>query len=148
VAEREVAVVTGASGGIGRATAREFARHGAVGRLARGRAGLDAAAREVRELGGEACPCPTDVDDFEAVRNAAAVIVVKGQQTDQVVDRDRPSNLFEPLDGEHDEGAHGIFDDQAHGRSAQAWLSRHRRASTLGGAAALAVAGALVLRSA
>jgi hypothetical protein len=72
---------------------------------------------------------------------------VKGQQTGETVDPDRPSNLFEPLDDDHDEGAHGIFDDQAHGHSAQAWLSRHRRGSALGAAAAMTLAGALVLRS-
>ncbi|HEY2771401.1 MAG TPA: SDR family oxidoreductase [Solirubrobacteraceae bacterium] len=332
MAERQVVVVTGATGGVGRAVAREFAKHGAaVGLLARGRAGLEATAREVRELGGEACACPTDVAEFEQVQAAAAVIeerlgpidvwvnnamttvfsffddvkpeeyeratrvtylgtvwgtkvalermlprdrgtivlvgsalayrgiplqapycgakhaikgfwesvrtelrnrgsgvhvpmvqlpgmntpqfnhceskmprhpqpvppiyqpevaarsiywasqhrrrelyvgfptvytivgnkvapwlaerylaktAVKGQQTDQTVPGDRPNNLFEPLDAERDEGAHGIFDDQAHGRSPQAWLSRHRRSSSLAAGAAFAVATALVLRTA
>ncbi len=330
MAEREVVVVTGASGGIGRAVAREFAKHGAaVGLIARGRAGLQAAAAEVEELGGTACPCPTDVAEFEAMRNAAAVIeerlgpievwinnamttvfaffddvaadeyeratrvtylgtvwgtkvalermlprdrgtivqvgsalayrgiplqapycgakhaikgfqeslrcelrhrgsavhvtmvqlpglntpqfnhclskmprhpmpvppifepevaaraihwaahhrrrelyvgfptlytiignkvapwlaerylartAIDGQQTDQPVARDRPSNLYEPLDSDHDEGAHGIFDEQAQGRSEQAWLSRHRLGSGLGAAAALAAAGGLLAR--
>ncbi|MFL6729006.1 MAG: SDR family oxidoreductase [Sphingomicrobium sp.] len=68
----EVAVITGASAGIGRATAREFARHGLkMALLARGRAGLRAAAREVEELGGEALVIPTDVADYEAVVRAA-----------------------------------------------------------------------------
>ena len=68
----EVAVITGASAGIGRATAREFAKHGCrVALLARGRAGLEAAAREVEELGGTALVIPTDVADFDAVQRAA-----------------------------------------------------------------------------
>jgi short-subunit dehydrogenase len=330
VAEREVVAVTGASGGAGRAIAREFAKHGAaVGLIARGRAGLDGAAREVEELGGTACPCSTDVADFRAVQNAAAVIeerlgpidiwvnnamttvfaflddvsaeeyeratlvtylgavwgtkvalermlprnrgtivqvgsalayrgiplqapycgakhaikgfqeslrcelrhrrsavhvtmvqlpglntpqfnhclsrmprhpqpvppifqpevaaravywaahhrrrelyvgfstvytivgnklapwlaerylaktAIDGQQTDQPVAADRPANVFDPVDGDHDEGAHGIFDGQAHGRSAQAWLSRHRIGSGLGAAAAIGAAAASVAR--
>ncbi|HKP34233.1 MAG TPA: SDR family oxidoreductase [Sphingomicrobium sp.] len=68
----EVAVITGASAGIGRATARKFARHGcAIALLARGREGLQATAREVKELGGRALVLPTDVADPAAVERAA-----------------------------------------------------------------------------
>jgi len=75
VAEREVVAVTGASGGVGRAIAREFAKHGAaVGLIARGRAGLDAAAQEVTGLGGTAYAHPTDVAEFDQVQAAAAAI--------------------------------------------------------------------------
>jgi NAD(P)-dependent dehydrogenase (short-subunit alcohol dehydrogenase family) len=75
MAEREVVAVTGASGGVGRAVAREFARHGAaVGLIARGQAGLDAAAEEVRELGGTPCVVPTDVAEFDQVQAAATTI--------------------------------------------------------------------------
>ena len=72
MAKREVAVITGASAGVGRATVREFARHGAaVALIARGRDGLKAAAREVRELGGEPLVLPLDVADAGAVDRAA-----------------------------------------------------------------------------
>ena len=75
MAEREVVVVTGASGGVGRAVAREFARHGAsVGLIARGRAGLDAAAHDVSELGGTPFAYQADVADFDAVNAAATAI--------------------------------------------------------------------------
>jgi NAD(P)-dependent dehydrogenase (short-subunit alcohol dehydrogenase family) len=75
VAEREVVAVTGASGGVGRAIAREFAKHGAaVGLIARGGAGLDAAAQEVTELGGTAYAHPTDVAEFDQVQAAATAI--------------------------------------------------------------------------
>jgi NAD(P)-dependent dehydrogenase (short-subunit alcohol dehydrogenase family) len=67
-----VVVVTGASGGIGRASALAFARCGAkVALLARGKAGLDAAAEQVRELVGTALPIPTDVAEHEQVEAAA-----------------------------------------------------------------------------
>lgn len=71
-ADREVVVVTGASGGVGRAVAHAFARRGArVALLARGEEGLRDAAREVCLLGGEALVIPTDVADADAVEAAA-----------------------------------------------------------------------------
>lgn len=69
----EVVVITGASAGVGRATARAFARRGAhIGLLARGRDGLEGARREVEELGGKALVLPTDVADAAQVEAAAA----------------------------------------------------------------------------
>jgi short-subunit dehydrogenase len=68
----KVVVVTGASAGVGRATVRALGRRGArVALLARGRAGLEAAAAEVRAAGGEALVVPTDVADAAQVEAAA-----------------------------------------------------------------------------
>ncbi|MEU0071748.1 SDR family oxidoreductase [Streptomyces sp. NPDC006332] len=65
-------VVTGASGGVGRATAVAFAARGArVALLARGREGLAAAADDVRRAGGEAFVVSVDMADAKAVENAA-----------------------------------------------------------------------------
>lgn len=73
--EQDVIVVTGASAGVGRAVVREFAGPGAcIGLIARGRDGLEAAAREVREAGGQALVLPLDVADAEAVEAAATQV--------------------------------------------------------------------------
>jgi NAD(P)-dependent dehydrogenase (short-subunit alcohol dehydrogenase family) len=69
---RQTVVVTGASAGIGRATATMFAARGArVALLARGRAGLHAAAADVREAGGQALPVVTDMAEWDQVEAAA-----------------------------------------------------------------------------
>jgi NAD(P)-dependent dehydrogenase (short-subunit alcohol dehydrogenase family) len=69
---RKVALVTGASAGVGRATAVELARRGFdVALLARGSAGLEAAASEVASRGARALVVAADVSDYDAV-NAAA----------------------------------------------------------------------------
>jgi short-subunit dehydrogenase len=71
----EVVVITGASAGVGRATAQAFARRKArIGLLARGRERLEATRGEVEAAGGRALVCPTDVADANQVEAAAAAI--------------------------------------------------------------------------
>jgi NAD(P)-dependent dehydrogenase (short-subunit alcohol dehydrogenase family) len=71
--QHKIAVVTGGTGGVGRATVRELAGRGYdVAVLARGAAGLEGAAAEVRKAGRRALPLPVDVADERAVREAAA----------------------------------------------------------------------------
>src|SRR5688572_8963633 len=67
--------VTGASAGVGRAVVRRFARRGArLGLIARGSERLEATAREVEALGGQALVLPLDVADAEAVEAAAGQV--------------------------------------------------------------------------
>jgi len=67
-----VIVVTGATAGVGRATAVAFAREGArVGLVARGGDGLEGARQEVEAAGGEALVLPADVSSAEEVETAA-----------------------------------------------------------------------------
>lgn len=71
----EVIVITGASGGIGRAAARAFARPGArIALLARGERGLTAAKAEVEGAGALALAIPTDVSNESQVEAAAAQV--------------------------------------------------------------------------
>lgn len=73
--EGEVVVITGASGGVGRAAARRFAAEGAkVGLIARGRKGLEGAARDVEAAGGRALVLPIDVSDAGQVEAAAGSV--------------------------------------------------------------------------
>jgi short-subunit dehydrogenase len=68
-----VAIVTGASAGIGAATASELARRGGrVVLAARGANGLEAQARSIANNGGEALAIPTDISDSEQVEHVVA----------------------------------------------------------------------------
>jgi NAD(P)-dependent dehydrogenase (short-subunit alcohol dehydrogenase family) len=68
----ETVVITGASAGIARATARLYGERGAnVGLIARGQAGLAGAARDVEEAGGKALAISADVADYGQVEDAA-----------------------------------------------------------------------------
>src|SRR3954452_4448780 len=70
--EQRIVVVTGASAGLGRATAVAFgARGDAVGLLARGADGLAGAVADIERAGGRALAIPTDVADAAAVEAAA-----------------------------------------------------------------------------
>jgi NAD(P)-dependent dehydrogenase (short-subunit alcohol dehydrogenase family) len=75
MSDSRVAVVTGGSAGVGRAVVRQLAAAGFdVAVLARGRAGLEAAADEVREAGRRALTVVTDVSDAKQVEDAATQI--------------------------------------------------------------------------
>ena len=68
----QTVVITGASGGIGRATARLFGERGArVVLIARGQAGLDGAAADVAKAGGKPLAIAADVADYQQVAAAA-----------------------------------------------------------------------------
>jgi len=71
----ETVVITGASAGVGRAVAQKFAKHGAhIALLARSADGLEAARKEVEEVGGKAIAIIVDVADAEHVEAAAKKI--------------------------------------------------------------------------
>ena len=97
MAARPIAVVTGASGGVGRATARAFAEAGYdVALLARGIAGLEGAAKEVEAVGGRAVVITTDVSSFEEV-DAAATLVENQLGSIDVWVNDAMTTVFAPI---------------------------------------------------
>jgi NADP-dependent 3-hydroxy acid dehydrogenase YdfG len=93
----EVAIVTGASSGIGAATARELGRRGATVVLAARRAdALETQARAIREAGGEAVAMATDVSDPGQV----SLLVDRTEATFGRVDvlvNNAGANWFRPL---------------------------------------------------
>ncbi len=93
----EVVVVTGASAGLGRAIAHEFAKHGArIGMIARGKEGLRDAKHECEALGGQAIVLPLDVADPDAIEQAAAEVERKWGRIDVWVNNAMAS-VFSPV---------------------------------------------------
>jgi len=71
----ETVVITGASAGVGRATAHAFAAQGAqIGLIARGTQALQAAAAEVEKSGGKPLALPLDIANPDAVEAAAQMV--------------------------------------------------------------------------
>lgn len=104
----EVVVITGASAGVGRATARAFGRQGAhIGLLARGRDGLEAARREIEAAGGTALALPTDVSKADAVEAAAAAVEAQFGPIDVWVN-DAMVSVFAPLSATHADEFHRV----------------------------------------
>ena len=72
----QVVVITGASSGIGREAALQFARRGArITAIARGRQALETLAAEIERIGGEVHTVAGDVADWPTVERAAAETV-------------------------------------------------------------------------
>ncbi|MCZ6484788.1 MAG: 3-oxoacyl-[acyl-carrier-protein] reductase [Acidobacteria bacterium] len=82
----QVALVTGASRGIGRKVAEELASHGAYVVLAsRSQAEVEAAAQEIREKGGEALAVQMDVGQIDQVRSAFSSIKENVEKVDILI---------------------------------------------------------------
>lgn len=143
---RPVAAVTGASAGVGRAAALAFARRGwSVAVIARGRARLDSAAREIEAAGGRALALPADVADAGALEAAADEVVARWGRIDVWVNN-AMATVFGPVSALSPEEVRRVTEvtylGQVHGTLA---ALKHMRAQ--GGGTIVQVGSALAYRS-
>jgi short-subunit dehydrogenase len=93
-----IVVITGASAGVGRATAAEFARRGCdIGLIARDEERLKHAAEALRRMGVRAVVAVADVSDFQALDTAASSIEQELGPIDVWVNN-AMATIFGPLD--------------------------------------------------
>jgi NAD(P)-dependent dehydrogenase (short-subunit alcohol dehydrogenase family) len=106
VLQDQVVVVTGASSGIGRATAFELGRHGAqVALVARTREKLEELAGEIAAAGGEADVHPTDLSDLDACQRTIDRVVQEHGRVDILINnagRSIRRSMAQSLDRFHD----------------------------------------------
>jgi short-subunit dehydrogenase len=130
-----IAVVTGASAGVGRATAREFAARGCdVAIIARNAARLEAAAGELRERGVRALPITADIADAAAIEAAAERVEQELGPIDIWVNN-AMATIFAPFDGispeEFRRGTEVTYLGQVHGAMAALKRMRQRDRGTI-----------------
>lgn len=138
--------MTGASAGVGRAAAVAFARRGwAVGLVARGAKGLEGAAQEVEEAGGEALVFRADVADAAAVDAAAERVVGRWGRIDVWVNN-AMATIYSPVEAitpaEFRRVTEVTYLGQVHGT-----LAALRHMNRQGGGTIVQVGSALAYRS-
>jgi len=105
--QRRVALITGASRGIGEAIARRLARQGRhVILAARSLDKLNAIAEQIKDAGGAADTLPIDLNDHEALKNAVESIPKKHGSLDILINNagiTRDNLLLRMSDQEFDE---------------------------------------------
>jgi NADPH:quinone reductase-like Zn-dependent oxidoreductase len=119
---RQRVVITGASAGVGRATALFFARRGwAVAGLARARKGLQGARRDIEAAGGHALILPVEVGDPEAINCAAEAVIAAWGGIDVWVSQ-RDGHDLRPCARDHAGGVQARY--RSHLPRPGAWDSR------------------------
>jgi NAD(P)-dependent dehydrogenase (short-subunit alcohol dehydrogenase family) len=102
----KVALVTGASSGIGRATAAALARHGAeVVLVSRTKEKLEVLRDEIKSAGGKAHVYPCDLSDLEAIDRMVAAVLKDRKRVDILVNnagRSIRRSIHDSLDRFHD----------------------------------------------
>lgn len=125
--ENTTIVITGASGGVGRATALAAARQGAnVALLARRRDALTDVARACERAGSQALPLVVDVTDADAMADAAATVVESTGGIDTWVNN-AAVHLFGPIETVPVEDWHRVIETNVFGtyhgvRAALPWM--------------------------
>ena len=98
ILEGRVALITGASRGIGAAVAEVFAREGAhLILVARSSAGLEETDDRVKAAGGSATLVPMDITDFEAINRLGASIYERWGKLDVLVANHGGLGVLSPI---------------------------------------------------